>query len=245
MLILCLSYQQFLLFSQNLYLPIGTDLDTIKFKLISRTNQLPSWTPYSDKMKNSSTVNHASGEAFQADNSNDNLILIVGKINPVSQTPLPMSMRAEHYQHSVNGRLDVSPAGAMSPTMITTSKLPEFVVEHNSTPDRDTTYTMLNNGVEIRIRLDENADPNSVQITTDPTNNSQLNLTYNRHIQKNDNSASRDSQTAVEFGDDETRHIDMNINQVFRMSPSKFNLQAITHRMDRNDIVIFAPFNDR
>lgn len=103
---------------------------------------------------------------------------------------------------------------------------------------KDTTYEVLDNGCQIRIRLDRNVDRDSVKLQVDPADEKVI-VVFSRHSEENTNgvydpnSAGRKSSTT---------NYDMKVSQTFELSSMKFNINNTTKRIQDRDLLIYIPF---
>lgn len=109
---------------------------------------------------------------------------------------------------------------------------------------KDTFYSIFNEGCEIRIRLDENVDTNSVKLEVN-TEEEIIKVIFSRHMEGSETGSGKTSEVSEEGGGvtTTTTAYDMLINQTFKLSSNKFDISKITKRIQGRDLYLFIPFN--
>lgn len=96
---------------------------------------------------------------------------------------------------------------------------------------------MLNDGCQIRIRLDKNVDRDSVQLQVDPIGET-VKVVFARHSEENANGVSSGNEIPTTT----TTNYDMEVSQTFELSSRKFDIRGISKRIQDRDLLLFIPF---
>ncbi|VDN41087.1 unnamed protein product [Dibothriocephalus latus] len=212
---------------QTLYLPQHTDMNSITYKLQSKNvhrNASRSTLGYN---RNAGTYEEDL-EASEIMHDVQNTLVVFGKIDPDKDEPRPMKTWSKEYRQLVSGQVRITNGNKADPVISAYTDVPEFLAAHTSTPDKDTTYAVLDNGCEIKIRIDKNVDRDSIQFIND-TRAEKYKVLFDRHVKEG------------EMSNGHTDY-DMQVNQLFRFSRDRYDLDNITGRVKGDYIVLFAPF---
>lgn len=222
-------------FSEIVILPQGTDLSTIEYKLQTKNIQR-----YNEENFNS-TLRHQQTSYDELDDQTvtENTVVITGRVEKLPQTEAisPTRVWLKEYKQFIKGTVDLSPEGrVINPTITSFSELPESLVKLAPTPDQDTSYEVLNDGCQIRIRLDKNVDRDSVQLQVDPMEET-VKVVFARHSEENTNGVLSENEVPTT-----TTNYDMEVSQTFELSSRKFDIRGISKRIEENNLLLFIPF---
>ena len=96
---------------------------------------------------------------------------------------------------------------------------------------------MLDNGCQIRMHLDDTVDRNSIKLEVDPVEEN-VKVLFARHSQEHANGS-------IAWGDDQpttTTNYELQVNQTFKLSANKFDLNGITKTIQGQDLLLYIPF---
>nr|CDS32212.1 expressed conserved protein [Hymenolepis microstoma] len=222
-------------FSEIVILPQGTDLSTVEYKLQTKNIQR-----YNEEIFNG-TLRHQKTSYDDLDDPTftENTVVITGRVEKLPQQEVlsPARVWSKEYKQFVKGTVDLSPEGrVINPTLTSFSELPESLVKLAPTPDQDTYYEVLNDGCQIRIRLDKNVDRGSVQLQVDPIEET-VKVVFARHSEENVNGVLPENEVPTT-----TTNFDTEVTQTFELSSRKFDIRGISKMIEENNLLIFIPF---
>lgn len=222
-------------FSEVVILPQGTDLSTIEYKLQTKNIQRYNEENFTSTLRHQQT----SYDDLDDPTFTENTVVITGRVEKLPQPEAisPTRVWSKEYKQFVKGTVDLSPEGrVINPTITSFSELPESLVKLAPTPDQDTSYEVLNDGCQIRIRLDKNVDRDSVQLQVDPIEET-VKVVFARHSEENANGVLSENEVPTT-----TTNYDMEVSQTFELSSRKFDIRGISKRIEENNLLLFIPF---
>ncbi|KAL7058988.1 hypothetical protein AAHC03_013482 [Spirometra sp. Aus1] len=215
-------------FEETLYLPQNADMNSITYKLQSKNlhrNLSRSTFGYS---RNAATSYEDDLEESEIMYDVQNTVVVFGKVELYKAEPKPMKTWSKEYRQLVSGQVRISNGGKADPVISAYTDVPDFLAVHTSTPDKDTTYAVLDNGCQIKIKIDKNVDRESIKFIND-TRSEKYKVLFDRHVEEGETSNGHTDY-------------DMQVNQLFRFSRDRYDLENITGTIQDDCIILFAPF---
>ncbi|KAM3172024.1 hypothetical protein ACTXT7_015395 [Hymenolepis weldensis] len=223
-------------FSEIVILPQGTDMSTIEYKLQTKNIRRYNEENFTSTLRHQQT----SYDDLDDPTFTENTVVITGRVErlPQPEAITPTHTWSKEYTQFIKGTVDLSPEGrVVNPTISSYSELPDSLVKLAPTPDQDTSYEVLNDGCQIRIRLDKNVDRDSVQLQVDPIEET-VKVVFARHSEENINGVSSGNEISTTT----TTNYDMEVSQIFELSSRKFDIRGISKRIQDRDLLLFIPF---
>ncbi|KAL5107838.1 hypothetical protein TcWFU_006147 [Taenia crassiceps] len=219
-------------FSEELLLPQGTDLNTISYKLQTKNIQQYNESRFNQVLRHHSTsYDEDTGEKPFTENT----VVITGRVDrmPKQEVAPATEVWSKEYKHTVKGTIDLSPEGRiMNPVITSYSEMPEALVDLAPTPDQDTSCTVADGKWQIRIRLDDKVDRNSIELEANPSAET-VKLVFARHLPNNAN--------GVTIGDGQPKTA--TTTTVFALPATKFDITGISKTIQGQDLLLSIPFS--
>ncbi|VDK40564.1 unnamed protein product [Taenia asiatica] len=218
-------------FIEELLLPQGTDLSTISYKLQTKNIQQYNESQFNKVLRHHSTSydEDTGGQPFT-----ENTVVITGRVDrmPRQEVAPATEIWSKEYKYTVKGKIDLSPEGhIMNPVITSYSEMPDALVDLAPTPDQDTSCTVADGKWQIRIRLDDKVDRNSIQVETNPSAET-VKLVFARHLPNNAN--------GLAINDDQPKTA--TTTTVFALPANKFDITDISQRIQGQDLLLSIPF---
>lgn len=215
-------------FEETLYLPHNVDMNSLTYKLQSKnmhrnlSRSTPGFscnaaTAYEDDLEESELIYDV-----------QNTLVVFGKLELSKTETKPMKTWSKEYRQLVSGQVRISNGGKVDPVISAYTDVPDFLAVHTSTPDKDTTYAVLESGCQIKIKIDKNVDRKSIKFIND-TRSEKYKVLFDRHVEEGETSNGHTDY-------------DMQVNQLFRFARDRYDLDNITGTVQDDCIILFAPF---
>ncbi|CDS39441.1 expressed conserved protein [Echinococcus multilocularis] len=219
-------------FSEEMLLPQGTDFSTISYKLQTKNIQQYNESQFTKVLRHQST-------SYEEDTGKqpftENTVVITGRVDRIpKQEVAPVTqMWSKEYKYTVRGTIDLSPEGRiMNPVITSYSEMPDALVNLAPMTDQDTSCTVVDGKWQIRIRLDDKVDRNSIELEANPSEET-VKLVFARHSQNDAN--------GVTVDDDQPKTA--TTTTVFALPATKFDITGITKRIQGQDLLLSIPMH--